>query len=884
MKKKHIYLAICIMAYAAIQAQPTFTLVPRTLPYSQNFGTSHIPKVNNPLEGFQFIRINSSYPGNKTENSITSAGNYADGAFQDILQIQSSITGTINTNYASEGEIISFNDASDTKLALGFGSRNTGFVLGLNTVGFQNIKYAFSYHLIEKTSTTISGGIFMQYKVGSSGTWNTISATEYTLNSGSTKGEMRTISGILPAPANNQSTVYIRFTTYQNPSSFAPQRMVVGIDNISFAGDAFAISNLGIRSLSSTVQETQLFTIVVSSENVFGNIGNVSTPTAFRLVASGTGTLSGTSVGTFTGSVSSITFTGLSYKPWQTSPITIKAVSVSGLALQESATINMNVTSFVGPTKLKVSRIIAQQKEGFLPNSNFTVVVQAINSLGSVVEVTQNISIRLAVSKGLNELSGAITSNFPQGFSTITLTGVQYRTVEKGLQLRAELNGSQPLSLSPSDPSEPIDVGKLASKMVFEWAKPLGNIYQNRTIGFGIVFLNDSNEVSTIQNTGTLTATVFSGNGKLLGTPKLHTSKFGDQRARVIYDGYDKVEDGARFLLTYKGTQNFTVLSPPISIRPIPFAQRTILFKEDFERNVDKPSFSYGIPATIRTHKVDNLNANPTFLPEYKNNGWLLRRISEAGARVNDSLLYIDNSTSAAYDSNYVMILATWTEDNSKPVDSWIIINPISLTGGDLKINFQAVGLNLFGNKTITRERIKLYYSKGEPQSAFTRSDWYTMRFNEKDTILEINNEAKNIEVNVPRELLGKRVGFAVQAITYPNQGDRLVLDNFVIHSDPTVPEGPLPGADEWPAKVTHVSTAMHPSLQMYPNPTDGKVIFQPSVEGKAYVYDLHGRLVMEASLDGANTALDVSTLVPGWYNVMVRTPQYTQVNKLIRK
>ena len=66
-------------------------------------------------------------------------------------------------------------------------------------------------------------------------------------------------------------------------------------------------------------------------------------------------------------------------------------------------------------------------------------------------------------------------------------------------------------------------------------------------------------------------------------------------------------------------------------------------------------------------------------------------------------------------------------------------------------------------------------------------------------------------------------------------------------------------------ASVAESATA-NPSLRIFPNPASGNLQIMGEQPGEVHLFDLMGRERMNAVSDGANTALDVSSLEHGMY------------------
>lgn len=102
--------------------------------------------------------------------------------------------------------------------------------LAINTTGQSGIRVAYDVEIISAQPRTV--GIVMQYRVGTSGSWTTVSTTGNPYSqAGGTTGVKANVSAILPAAADNQPVVQLRWATWRGTETGTSSG--IGIDNIA---------------------------------------------------------------------------------------------------------------------------------------------------------------------------------------------------------------------------------------------------------------------------------------------------------------------------------------------------------------------------------------------------------------------------------------------------------------------------------------------------------------------------------------------------------------------------------------------------------------------------------------------------------------------------
>lgn len=265
MKKLYaIFLLVMACACAIAQTNPA----PQSLPYSQNFDGLTTGVTTYPA-GWQGWTVATS-PGN-TFKTVTAT---ADRAL------------TAGDNASTAGNVYNY----DTKLGfLNTGSLDLSVALALNTTGLSAIQVSYDIMTTRNpyngTTNTRINEVTLQYRVGTSGAFTTLTGIEYQNNTtGQTTGTAaqnpQTKSITLPGACDNQPVVQLRWISRE--VSGAGSRPGFAIDNISAStggSPSASITVTGTFSPFSTLLGTPSASqaVTVSGGNLTGNIAAATT-------------------------------------------------------------------------------------------------------------------------------------------------------------------------------------------------------------------------------------------------------------------------------------------------------------------------------------------------------------------------------------------------------------------------------------------------------------------------------------------------------------------------------------------------------------------------------------------------------------------------------
>ena len=221
------------------QSNPTA----QSLPYSVNFGTTTF----------------TTLPAGVAAWNGVSGGSASTQALAEASTPTGNATITTATASTTTGGVFGYAASGDAKLYIQTSSNTSNgasqAAIAINTTGLTSIVLSYTVNSINAGAAIV--GIVAQYRVGTSGSWTTISASSgsnpYSQNGGTT-GLKTTVTATLPLAANNQSVVQIRWATWRNTSTGSTSSSGIAIDNISVTGSSAptGVSNGTAGSFTST--------------------------------------------------------------------------------------------------------------------------------------------------------------------------------------------------------------------------------------------------------------------------------------------------------------------------------------------------------------------------------------------------------------------------------------------------------------------------------------------------------------------------------------------------------------------------------------------------------------------------------------------------------
>ena len=193
----------------------------QSLPYSQSFGTTTFSTIPSGMASWSGLSGAGLTSQTTAEASAPSAN-----ATLTTATVSQTTGGTYGYATSSNGRVY-IQTSSNTS------SGANQIALAINTTNKQSIVVSYDVEIISAQPRTV--GIVMQYRVGTSGSWTTVTGTgnPYSQAAGTT-GVKTSPSLTLPVGANNQSVVQIRWATWRGTEG--GNSSGVAIDNISVTG------------------------------------------------------------------------------------------------------------------------------------------------------------------------------------------------------------------------------------------------------------------------------------------------------------------------------------------------------------------------------------------------------------------------------------------------------------------------------------------------------------------------------------------------------------------------------------------------------------------------------------------------------------------------
>uniref|UniRef100_UPI00333F2FE9 beta strand repeat-containing protein n=1 Tax=Flavobacterium sp. TaxID=239 RepID=UPI00333F2FE9 len=294
------------------QTNPT----PQSLPYTQNFGSSTFTTMPAGMAGW---------------NGVNGA-NVTTLTLAESSSVTGNATIAVATATTASGGTFGFMTSSNARPYIQTSSNGSNganqLALAINTTGKENVTIAYDVEIISAQPRTV--GIVMQYRIGTSGSWTTVTVAGNPYSqAGGTTGVKASPSIVLPSNANNQSVVQIRWAIWR------------GIESGNSSG-------IGIDNINVTATEAVTPSIALSSPTIpTSNINNNSTNNiigAVQLdVTTADATLNGvtfTTAGTYT--AADIAANG--FKFWLSSSATDISSATQLGASQVAATNGSNIT------------------------------------------------------------------------------------------------------------------------------------------------------------------------------------------------------------------------------------------------------------------------------------------------------------------------------------------------------------------------------------------------------------------------------------------------------------------------------------------------------------------------------------------------------------
>lgn len=235
-----VVLGVLLGGRAWGQTNPTA----QSLPYSQSFGTTTFTSMPTGMASWNGLDGDDVSTQTLAENSVP-----VSNAALSAATATTTTGGTFGYSTSSNGRPYIQHSGNATNGA-------NQLALAIVTTGKQDITLVYDVEIISAQPRTV--GIVMQYRVGTSGSWTTVTGTGNPFSqAGGTTGVKASPSIVLPAAANNQPVVQIRWATWRGTETGGSSG--IAIDNISVIGSALCTPPSQATAFSpSNIQSTQM--------------------------------------------------------------------------------------------------------------------------------------------------------------------------------------------------------------------------------------------------------------------------------------------------------------------------------------------------------------------------------------------------------------------------------------------------------------------------------------------------------------------------------------------------------------------------------------------------------------------------------------------------
>ncbi len=202
-------------------------------PFSQNWTNAGLISINDDWSGVSSI---IGYRGDALTAAV-GADPQTILAGDDAAPVMDVIANQMNPNTNITGGVAEFDGIANPIIALqGSATADAPYLkIFLNTTGVNNVLVAYKVRDIDGSTDDAVQQVALQYRVGSSGNFTNIPAGYIAdaTTGPSLAGSETTINVVLPAAANNQSTVELRIMT----TNATGNDEWVGIDDISITAN-----------------------------------------------------------------------------------------------------------------------------------------------------------------------------------------------------------------------------------------------------------------------------------------------------------------------------------------------------------------------------------------------------------------------------------------------------------------------------------------------------------------------------------------------------------------------------------------------------------------------------------------------------------------------
>jgi hypothetical protein len=358
-----------------------------------------------------------------------------------------------------------------------------------------------------------------------------------------------TTTGTINAGA---SSVTINNVQYDTPETGVQltATQTAGTDTIADGNSNFFTVGAGppasiIFAAVSGQQAGETFDVTVYSLDSGGYPANVTADRTVTLsVQTGTGSIAGgTSTGTIVSGTDSVTISGVHYDTTETGVVLRATMSGGGPLNGQTADTNAFDVGAGTADRLAISNI-ANQKAG----DPFDVTITATDQYGTGANVSADTTITLTLNTGTGTLGGTLVGTMTAGTNSVTISGVQYDTMENGVVLEATASGGDTLTSATSNTFD--FAAGTAAKLVIQ---TIGDTKKDTDFDVTVDVTDQFGNTANVLWNTTVTLSVHTGTGSLAGTV-VGTINTGANTVTIAGVQYDTKEDGVILTATASGS------------------------------------------------------------------------------------------------------------------------------------------------------------------------------------------------------------------------------------------------------------------------------------------------------------------------------------------
>ncbi len=406
--------------------------------FTQNWSNTSQITVNNDWMGVPNI---IGYRGDNAASSSTPIDPQT-VLIDSNMRVVNVTANQTNPNTLTSGGIAEFELTDPVVAFQGSGTADAPFLLFfMSSTNVTNVQFSCNLRDIDGSADNAIQPVAFQYRIGNTGNFTNIpSAAVLDASSGPSLATLVTpISFTLPAICDNQAQLQIRVITGNAVGSDE----WIGIDDIVISATASsAPTKLGITSINGGTDPyvNSSFYAVVKSLDASSNPSNVSAPVNYTIsLSTGTGLPGGVLSGTIDAGKNVDTLFGITYNMVETGVSLTASDNASVLTAGTSSLFNVIA---LPPTAVKLA--LTQINGGVSPyvNSAFSVVVQTQDVSDNPVNVVSSLNFTISLVSGTGSLTGTLTGSIAAGTNSISVSGIQYNTVQNNITIKASDNAA----------------------------------------------------------------------------------------------------------------------------------------------------------------------------------------------------------------------------------------------------------------------------------------------------------------------------------------------------------------------------------------------------------------------------------------------------------